>query len=176
MEAGNHLGVKLIDVGLGESPEKKTPFIKVVFENEQKEKITHYLWLSDATRDRSIDTLIKLGFMGKKFSDLANSNLTVDDLFGEPANRIDLVVEKEEYTLESGEIKSRSVVKWINIGSGGMPEFDHEKAKSVFDGEVFDGLLRERRRVSGAVKPKKEVANKAEDTQKADINANDIPF
>lgn len=176
MEAGNHLNVKLIDAGLGESPEKKTPFIKVVFQNQENESITHYLWLSDAARDRAIDTVIKLGFMGKKLSDLANSALTVDDLFGEPADRIDLVVEKEEYTNNDGEIKSRTVVKWVNIGSGGMPEFNHEKAKSVFDGEVFDGLLREKRRLSGEPKPKKEVTEKTEYTTNNEITQQEIPF
>lgn len=177
MEAGNHLDCKVVAAGLGKSPEKETPFIKITFKNQQGEMITNYFWLSDLARDKSIDTLVKLGFKGKKLSDLANDKIDIDDLFGEAQARVDLVVEKEEYTNKEGEIKSRNVVKWVNIGSGGMPELSHDKAKSIFDGEVFDGLLKEKRRLEGEPKPKKKEEKKeADNGVPADVNDDDIPF
>lgn len=182
MQSGNHLNVKLIDAGLGQSPEKETPFIKLVFKNQENENITHYLWLTQKTKEKSIDDLTKLGFLGNKISDIANDKLDFDDIFGEPMDRVDLVIESESYRTKDGEEKTRQKVKWLNIGSGGMAEFNHEQAQKVFDGEIFDGLLREKKRILGEVKkkePKKEVIDKSEYTAEqkgVDVDPKDLPF
>ena len=147
MQAGKHKNVKIIGAFLGESKEKKTPYFGIEFQNQDGETIEHAFYLTEKTQDRQIETLAKMGYKGKSISDMANPKLKISDLFNAPVEPIELAVIEEEYTTEDGEIKTKTVVQWVNIGSkGGLSKLDHGAAMVLFQSKAFDGLLMQKRK------------------------------
>ena len=96
-------------VDLGQSAEKGTPYVSILFENEQGEDLTAFLYLSDAALERTVRTLREVFGFNDDFG-------TVKEQV--TGKRASIVVEAEEY-----EGKSRMKVKWINTvgGSSGKP-------------------------------------------------------
>lgn len=91
---------------LGESS-KGTPYVAVRFavlsEGAQWQQLTWYGYCSDATADRTIESLRLMGWQGDDITQLS----------GLDANDVDLVVELEEY-----EGKQSPRVRWVNKPGG----------------------------------------------------------
>lgn len=129
------------DMGFGVSKEKQTPFYVLDFENEEGESIQYIAYLTDGTKERQLGVLADLGFQGKSLADMA-SDKAVTELFPELEEPIYVVVEEEEYTNASGEIKQRKIAKWVNVGDrGGVNKLDHKQAVVVCKSLSFDGDL-----------------------------------
>ena len=96
-------------VDLGQSAEKGTPYVSILFETEQGEDLTAFLYLSDAALERTVRTLREVFGFNDDFGTVK------EQVTGKQAS---IVVEAEEY-----EGKSRMKVKWINTvgGSSGKP-------------------------------------------------------
>ena len=92
-------------VDLGQSAEKGTPYVSILFETEQGEDLTAFLYLSDAALERTVRTLREVFGFNDDFGTVK------EQVTGKQAS---IVVEAEEY-----EGKSRMKVKWINTVGGG---------------------------------------------------------
>ena len=168
MKAGTHKNVKIVGCFTGESKEKKTPYYGIEFENQQGESIEHVFYLSEKTKERNVDTLIQMGFRAKKISDLSNPKMTIPEIFGEPLDEISLVVVDEEYTNKEGEVKTKQVVQWVNVGNlGGASKVDHPTAVKIFDSSSLQGLLASKRQGKPTPKPM--------NTEKL-VDNEDLPF
>jgi hypothetical protein len=131
----------IVDMGFGQSKEKQTPFYVLDFENEEGETIQYVAYLTDATKERQLGVLADLGYQGKSLADMA-SDKKVSDLFPELEEPIFVVVEEEEYQNDKGELKKRSVAKWVNVGNkGGVNKLDHKQAVVICKSLSFDGDL-----------------------------------
>jgi hypothetical protein len=169
MKIGTHANVEIVSCGLGEQGDKKTPFIAIEFENKEGDTMTWQGWLSEGAKERTIKTLISLGFMGKSVADLANPDKGISDLFGEIGAPVSVVVEEEEY-----EGKKRAKIAWVNIG--GIAKFDHQTAVAKVKDLSVDGDLMKYRKEIKAPKPKAENPKKAsEGTGEAEGDA-DVPW
>lgn len=133
---------KAIIVGsfLGKSAEKKTPYYGLEFETSCGEFVEWVAYLTDNTSKRNLETLKNVGFMGKKLTDLSNDKLSMDDLFNHNPE-LTITIEHEEYANKEGEIKTKAVVKWVNVGSFGAAKYDHAQALQEFAGNKYDGML-----------------------------------
>ena len=92
-------------VDLGQSAEKGTPYVSILFENEQGEDLTAFLYLSDAALERTVRTLREVFGFNDDFGTIK------EQVTGKQAS---IVVEAEEF---GG--KTRMKVKWINTVGGG---------------------------------------------------------
>jgi len=159
--------VEIVGAFVGESQEKKTPYFGLELETSCGEFIEWIAYLTENTAKRNLKLLKDAGYCGKKLSDLSNPKFTIQDLFN-PNSNLTIDVEHEEYTNKDGEIKNKAVVKWFNTGSFGAVKADHKQAVKIFQGTVFDGMLKE---IASTVKPKKE-----EPSTDSEENDEDIPF
>lgn len=92
------------------SPEKGTPGVKVQVELKagpnSGERIEWIGWLTDATTQRTGESLSLMGYDGSDPSSVMGKEFVA-------------VVEHESYTNKAGEAKARPRVAWINDPSGG---------------------------------------------------------
>jgi hypothetical protein len=157
MKTGTHSNVEIVSCGLGEQGEKKTPFIAIEFENKDGDSMTWQGWLTEGSKERTVKTLLSIGFMGKSIADLSNPEKGISDLFGEIGAPISVVVEEEEY-----EGKKRAKIAWVNVG--GISKFDHQTAVSKVKELSIDGDLMRLKKEIKAPKPKA----KAEESEESD--------
>jgi hypothetical protein len=105
---------------LGESKEKKTPRVEVLFEFYADDAAHTIRWdgyLTDGALDRTLEALRTCGWAGDDLSDLA----------GIDTNEVELVIEQEEY-----EGKTYDRVKWVNaIGGGGFSSLEPAAQKTL---------------------------------------------
>ena len=149
----------IVDMGFGQSKEKQTPFYVIDFENEEGETIQHVAYLTENTKERHLKTLAELGYQGKSLADMA-SDKKVSELFPELEEPIFVVVKEEEYTTDSGDIRTKKVVQWVNVGEkGGVNKLDHKQAVIVCKSLSFDGDLAQ---IKSSVRAK--------------IKSNEVPF
>lgn len=182
---------KVVGCYTGESSEKKTPFFGIEFETiEDQESIYWNAYLSNTKFKKSgkevtlaeanLETLIQLGFKGKRISDLSDESKGFLDLFDIISDTISVVIEHEEYTTDDGEMKTAARVKFVNVGYGNMNKFDHKQAVAKFKSLTFDGeLMSLRKKVSAPKKaePESEAEKPATKPEaSADYNDDDIPF
>ena len=166
MEAGIHR-VKVVGCFVGQPKEKKTHYFGIEFETENGESIEHAFYLTDKTKDKNIDTLLGMGFVGKTIADMANPELSVRDLFVQPDEQLTITIIDEAYTNTLGENKIKKVVQWVNVGKPfGLEKATHGQAVQMFASTIFDGLLMQKRK--DRPEPKKEIAN--------DSITDDLPF
>lgn len=128
-------------VVLGKSQNKGTPFIELYFQiiggPNDGGKVRWTTYFTEKTNERSIESLLTLGFTGEDLSEFADG-----ELHGLDANEVDIVVELEEYTSESGEKRTTPRVQWVNR-SGGYLNTDaamNEESASAF-GDTMKGML-----------------------------------
>ena len=77
----------------------------ILTEGASEKSLTWRGFFTEATTDRTIESLRAMGFEGDDLSQLV----------GLDKNEVDLVVEDEEYTdSESGEVKTSAKVQWVN--------------------------------------------------------------
>lgn len=166
--------IKVIGSFTGESSEKKTPFFGLELETACGEFIDFIQYITDNNAKTALKQLTNAGFIGKKISDLSNPKIDMDDLFVEN-EKMTAVVEHEEWTdEETGEVKSRAVVRWINNGTSGPEKADHKQAVSIFKGRSFDGMLKE---MQSKVKPKKEkTTEEVIEASNEELENDDVPF
>lgn len=178
---GNHK-VRLTDVFVGESKDKKTPFVGMEFTLEDGAVIYHSHYLSEkeftmqgsakptTMAKEGIKLIRKLGFIGNSIADLADGL----EKFVVVESKINIVVEHEEFTNEAGDTITSAKVKYVNVGYGGPERFDKKQAVVKFKGHSFDSIL------AGIEKPKgSKVESEPEESPEAtneELDADDIPF
>lgn len=93
------------------SSKKETPGLKVTFKLETGDTIDHDMWLSDAAVEYTQKTLQEqLGFRGTDISVF----LDCDDCTKILPNVVELVIENEDFTTDSGKVITTPKVKYIN--------------------------------------------------------------
>lgn len=137
---GIHGNVSIAGCFVSESKEKKTPFVGIVFEKEDGAIITWNGWLSPKAIERTMQTISDIGFIGKKFADIANPKFAVEQLFNE-VDDLTITVEIESFTNDKGEIINTPKIKWVNAGSFGPKKLDHKEAVVVMKGLNIEGKL-----------------------------------
>lgn len=188
MNVGNHK-CKVVGCFTGEAAnEKKTPFFGIEFQkNETDDTIYWMAYLSTKefqNRDgktttmakENLATLVKLGYKGRGVADMSDESKTVQDLFVEITDNINVVVEEEEYTNDDGELKTVNKVKYVNIGYGSINKFDHGQAVAKFKSCTFDGLLMSLRKASPSKKAEKSEHDEPLPSEDHSFAADDIPF
>jgi hypothetical protein len=163
MKIGTHK-VTITDAYVSKS-KQGTPRIVLAFENEEREKIYHYLSLTDTVQkdgltvaQRSVQTLVKCGYTGRDI------DIISVDLFKEVDGGIEIVVHEEFY-----EDKAILKVQYINFGFEGKKNvMERAEIKSVstkfnLSGEIAKTLA--------AMKGKY-----AETKPVTEFISNDIPF
>lgn len=186
LTAGTHKVTHIAGCFLGESPEKKTPYIQLEFVTETGESIDWIAWLSTATEsgvaaaNKHIETIKKLGYKSDKISDMADPSKSVEDLFGDAEDEINIVVEMEVFDTQNGS-KERPIVKWVNVGfQSGLTKFDHKQAVVKFKSLPFDGVLKKLK--SGEKLPPKakatetKAAPKSAPAEGSEIDPENPPF
>lgn len=131
---------EIIGTALGESKEKRTPFvamqvrtIKCLDTDEEKElKFTATLWLSDKAVERTVKTLRELGFDGQTLIDL-NLPDTMAGLMCE------ITTKTEEYNGKTEE-RVAFVNKPGSFANRGLRSCSEDMAKSI--SARFDACLR----------------------------------
>lgn len=175
---GNHK-VKLTDAFVGESKEKKTPFIGFEFTLEDNAVIYHSHYLSEkeftdkasgkptTMAKEGIKLLRKLGFIGNSLADLADGL----EKFTAIDSKINIVVEHEEFTKEDGSSGTSAKVKFVNVGYGGPERMDKKQAVVKFKGHSFDNYL------AGVEKVKVKETPEEESTETPEgFDDGDVPF
>ena len=124
---------------VGESTNKKTPFVKIVFDiPEANIKAPLTLWLtnkqikdsSETVLERAMETLDKLGFCATKVTDLSfNSGKGPDQNFNDASKEWPLEVDFQ--TDADGKQTKYLQVKWVKFGGNRM---DHGVAQEKFKG------------------------------------------
>jgi hypothetical protein len=112
---------------LGESDNGK-PYVGVSFKitdpSDKQEKFVGWKgFFTEATTERTIESLRYMGFEGDDVSNLVGLN----------KNEVELVIEDEEYEdQQTGEVKTATKVAWVNQPRGPMvkTKLEGEKAKS----------------------------------------------
>lgn len=108
----------------------------------QGKEITWYGYFTDATTDRTLESLRHLGWKGDDLSDLT----------GILDNEVQIVVEEE--TDQQGEVRTR--VRWINGGGGvAMKDRMTDADAKAFAGRMKGHILAQRR-ASGAAQPQQQ--------------------
>lgn len=173
MRVGVHKNVKIVGCYVGESQEKKTPFFGLEIQTEEG-TIEKDFFLTSTTQEKSIQLLIDAGYKGKSLADMADPKLSIQDLFGESKDELNITVIDEEYTAKDGTSKTRQVVQWFNVGYGNQKsKADLASAKVIFKNSSFDGLFAKMKK--GEPGPKQERKN---NDKKIAENAqdDDVPF
>lgn len=174
---------KAIEVMLGESRTKRTPFVGVKFRITDGEfagqviKWEGYLSETMGGRskktpaERTIESLQYCGWTGDDLGAFASGAL-----HGLDTNEVELVVEMEDYEdRETGEQRQSAKVQWVNRPGGGVQfageAVDAAKAKAF--GAKFRGLALKLKAQNGAL-PNGAKAPPPPAPQ--DINDDEIPF
>ena len=131
---------EIVSTALGESKEKKTPFVAIQVKtvrcldtDEEKElKFTATLWLSDKSVERTVKTLRELGFDGQTLIDL-NYPDTMAGLMCE------ITTKTEEYNGKTEE-RVAFVNKPGSFANRGLRSCSEDMAKSI--SARFDACLR----------------------------------
>jgi hypothetical protein len=177
MKLGLNKDVKIVGFLVGESKEKKTPYYEIEFENKEGETIysQHYYSTKEFTKQdgsksnmvkENQELLINMGFKGKSESDMADESKSVSDLFNLVDGGIAVFIEAEEFTTDSGEVKTSNKVKYVNAG-GGRARIDKAAAVKTFAG--FAGNLMQARQASKVVAVEAPVEN-------SEVSEDEIPF
>lgn len=120
---------KAISAEFGKSGNKGTDMVSVYLDVEGQGKITYFGYFTEATSERTIESLRTLGCT---FPDNRVTNLT-----GLGTNKVSIVVDHEDY-----EGKPRARVKWINPISGLKEENKmSDSAKSSLDARMKNLVL-----------------------------------
>ncbi len=115
------------DWGVSKSKERQTPSVNVEFSVDVEgnlESITWFGYLTEAAKDRTIETLYKLGFNGDLFGLAAGRQSSCLD----GGKEVILTISLEMY---NGEPKYK--VKWVNLPgeSHGIPKLESSEGLSV---------------------------------------------
>lgn len=126
MEQGKHK-VNVTGAFVGESPEKKTPYIALEFTNGAGSSLIHRLYLSDTViggagknagrkvKEVAVEQLVKCGFKARDIDVLA-TEFNVDEVFQPVKGGIEITVVDEEYSTDTGELKTKKNIKYLNFG------------------------------------------------------------
>jgi len=169
---------KVIGSFLGESKEKKTPYVGLKFQYEQgADGIKTIEWVgylspgNHEVKDRNIETVVKCGFLGRSLADLAGEFNFAD------VKNIQIVIEHEEYINTAGESKLRPRVKWVNVGSGFYEKFDKTEAVQKIGGRFDGDLMRFRRTTTNPMSQQPSGESKALNQGNGQLlTTNDVPF
>lgn len=173
MKPGIYKNCIIVGCFTGVSKVKETPYFGLEFENQDGETIEHAFYLSEKIKDKNIELLINLGYKAKSIADMSNPRLKINDLFGKANDSINLTIEEETYTNNEGVIKTKTVVRWVNVGDRfGTPKFDHAVAVNFFKGATFDGELMLKRKGRPAPDPLPEKSKSPTDQ----FSSEEIPF
>jgi len=129
------------DVVLGESREKKTPFIEFYLEigegenKGERARFTGYFGPNSSAR--TVEALQICGWEGEDLSEFADHAL-----HGLDTNEVDAVVELEEWKDENDVVRTTPRVKWINK-PGGRVNVDNamDAGKAAAFGAKMKGLV-----------------------------------
>ena len=117
IQAGKYLA-RAVSGKIGESKEKKTPAISVVFEFEYEGKPTHLTWtgwITTSTLERTCQSLAYAGYNEEKATNAKDGVLTKDHF---EDVEVEIVVENETYAAADGSQKVASKIKWVNKPGG----------------------------------------------------------
>ena len=133
--------VRISSAYLGESSEKKTPFVALELECMDGGELSYYEWkgwLTNTVNQKTgktlqqlvIKTLMQCGFLSNKLSDIADENKSIKELFGATASPINALVKPETYE-KDGETKTVYKVDAITV-SEGKAKFSKTQAVTKF--------------------------------------------
>lgn len=179
------ISASVIGCFAGKSGNKETPFFAIEFFTDEG-TIDFIQYLTEKTRERAMETLINLGFMGKKVSDLANDDLAVGELFDTDVEDINITIEHEQVCDKegnekfdaNGEAVMRHKVKWVNVGKSGFSKVDHKEAVVMFKGLNIDGELTRMRKARGVTvkKLEKPITEETAVDSSPSFDNDDVPF
>lgn len=148
---GTYVG-KAVEVTVAESGKKKTPYVGVIFQVTEGEfagqRIRWEGYLTDATQERTFESLMHCGWQGDDISVFAEGKLS-----GIDTNEVDLVVEMEPYE-KDGQTRESPKVQWVNRKGGGVKFMGDavDPAKAKMFGAKYRGLALSVRAKMGAPK------------------------
>lgn len=126
------LVTKVVGAWLGVSAKKETPYVRLQCEMAEGEDLTHTLWLTDKTKDRSFASLKRYGFVAKKISQIGEFEDGADAakaMFEHKKEPISVVVLTEPYTNKDGNEVEITKIESIS-GMGFQPKLDaNQKVK-----------------------------------------------
>ena len=180
--AGTHKVESILSCFIGESPTKKTAYFCLELQLENGETIDWIAWLSDkdekaiAAANRNVETLKRLGYLKPAIEEMANPKNEMTDLFGDPEDKVSIVVEIKEFTKGNGTTGERPEIKYVNVGesnSSNLTKFDHKTAVVKFKTLPFNGTLK--KLLSGEKLPSKPKATPPPLETPGFVDA-DVPF
>lgn len=120
IQPGNYIARALKPATLEKSPKQGTPCVRVTFQlSDGGAAIDWVGWLTEKTKDRTVESLEYMGFDGTDLSTVTK-------------NEVQLVIEPEEYENDKGEKKTAMRVKWVNrIGGGAMSALDAAEEQRI---------------------------------------------
>jgi len=120
IQQGTYIAKAIKPAALEKSPEKGTPCVRVTFKLADGGATIDWVgWLTEKTRDRTVESLEYMGFDGT-------------DLETVTKNDVQIVIEPEEYENDKGEKKTTMRVKWVNsLGGRGMSALDAAEEQRI---------------------------------------------
>lgn len=117
---GNYIARAIKPATLEKSPEKGTPCVRVTFQLADGGGVIDWKgWLTEKTRDRTVESLEYMGFDGT-------------DLTTVTKNDVQLVIEHETYKNDKGEEKVAPRVQWVNrLGGSAMSALDAAEEQRI---------------------------------------------
>ena len=182
MKIGVHKKVKIVSCYTGKSEKKGTPFFGLEFENQEGERIEHDFYLADKKSDgtdntenvkKTLQTLLNAGYKRKSLSDMSDSKLSMEDLFGEPVDDINITIKDASYTKDDGTPVEKVEVQYFNVGYGGKSKADLAESKQIFKNTKFDGFLNQLKKGDKPARTEPKPKEKEIDTN---FTSDDIPF
>lgn len=166
---------RVVDCWLEKSSKKETPGIFVQFKiNGSNKNVKYTGWISDATEERIVESILKAGFKGARIEDVAKGV----SMFDENAD-IPIHCKMEEYTNNQGEIKSFLKVAWIG-SSIFKNKLEHGEIVETFKGMSINGTLLRMRNEMGLGSVRRETTKTDEPSEEQAAHnfftADDIPF
>ncbi len=175
IKVGGTYKAKAVEVTLGSSRSKGTPFVGVIFSVTDGpftgERLKWDGWLTERTAKRTLESLQHCGWTGSDISVFAGGNLN-----GIDKKEVELVVEMEDYqgTDESKRGRQYPKVQWVNR-SGGSTKFGGPAmnvAQAAEFGQRFRGLALELQQKSGSASSN----GGGGPGGSAGVDADDLPF
>lgn len=162
--AGKHYGIaKRETADVGRTPNTGTQFVLVTFDllnpddKLSGESVSWQGWLTDKTSERTIQSLLYCGWDGEDW----------DTFEGIDRNKVELVVEHEEYE-KDGQMRTAAKVAWVNqIGAGRVIQEEHR-----ITGDNRKALAKALRAQTVSLRSKL----KAESAAKGQQASDDVPF
>jgi hypothetical protein len=166
IEPGKYIAT-VEDYSVGKSKEKGTPFLNFKFKIKDTGKNIYWAqYVTANTIDRLSVNLIETGLLLKNdFNQMAQGAQSgCIDL----AKEVEIVVISEEYTSDSGELKTATKVQYVNVVGGGSmaSAVDEKEAVQLFSGLNIGASILAARQKLGAEAP----------AQTPTPTADDIPF